>query len=82
MDFIEKIDCIMKSINVEKLNYFKRELLKIFDEKERQKEKRLSKSIDDYFNEINKSIYGAGWIIKGDVRTWKDGNGKYPSILT
>lgn len=82
MDFIEKIDCIMKSINVEKLNYFKRELLKIFDEKERQEEKRLSKSIDDYFNEINKSIYGAGWIIQGDVRTWKDGNGKYPSILT
>ena len=56
--------------------------MKILDKKERQKEKRLSKSIDDYFNEINKSLYGAGWIIQGDVRTWKDGNEKYPSILT
>ena len=56
--------------------------MKILDKKERQKEKRLSKSIDDYFNEINKSLNSAGWIIQGDVRTWKDGNEKYPSILT
>lgn len=84
MDFTE-IDCILKSINGEnRLNYFKRELLKILDEKERQEE-RLSKSIDDYFNEINKSIYGSDWIIKGklgqigEVRTWKDGK-KYKKM--
>lgn len=36
MDFKEKIDSIIKSINEEnKLIYFKRELLKILDEKER-----------------------------------------------
>lgn len=86
MDFTE-IDCIIKSINEEnKLNYFKRELLKILDKKERQ-EKRLSKAIDDYFHEINKSIYGADWIIKGklgqmgEVRTWKDGK-KYKKMLS
>lgn len=52
MEFAEKIDFIMKSINeTNRLNYFKNELLKILDARERQ-ENKLSKAIEDYFDEI------------------------------
>lgn len=78
MEFAEKIDFIMKSINeTNRLNYFKNELLKILDARERQ-ENKLSKAIEDYFDEIEKSVYG--WGIEkgklgtvGEIRTWKDG---------
>lgn len=84
MGYTENFKSLMKSINAgNRLNYFKSELLKVLDNAEK-KEDRLSKAIQDYFVEINKSLYGisiekgrVGTI--GEIRTWKDGK-KYKKM--
>lgn len=84
MGYSEQFNELIKSIdNANRLNYFKAELLKILDAKEKNEDS-LSKAIENYFKEINKSIYGisiekgrAGTI--GEIRTWKDGK-KYKKM--
>lgn len=88
MGYTERMDELMDLLNksiasVNKLDYFKKELLKILDEKEAQ-EDRVSKSIQKYFESINKSLFGisiekgkVGTI--GEIRTWKDGK-KYKKM--
>lgn len=84
MGYTEKFRVLMKSIdNNNRLNYFKNELLKILEKKEKAEET-LSKSIQSYFDDINKTLYGisiekgrAGTV--GEIRTWKDGK-KYKKM--
>lgn len=84
MGYTENFRELMKSIdNNNRLNYFKSELLKILEKKEKAEET-LSKSIQSYFEDINKTLYGIS-IEKGrvgtvgEIRTWKDGK-KYKKM--
>lgn len=80
----ELMDQLNKSIeSVNKLDYYKKRLLKILDDKEKAEET-LSKSIQTYFEDLNKTLYGIS-IEKGrvgtvgEIRTWKDGK-KYKKM--
>lgn len=84
MGYTEQFRELKKSIDKSnRLNYFKAELLKILDKKERS-EDTLSKSIQTYFDDLNKTLYGIS-IEKGkvgtvgEIRTWKDGK-KYKKM--
>lgn len=84
MGYTEQFRELKKSIDKSnRLNYFKAELLKILDKKEGS-EDTLSKSIQTYFDDLNKTLYGvsiekgkAGTV--GEIRTWKDGK-KYKKM--
>lgn len=84
MGYTEQFRELIKSLeDNNRLNYFKTELLKILDKKEKAEET-LSKSIQSYFEDINKTLYGIS-IEKGrvgtvgEIRTWKDGK-KYKKM--
>lgn len=68
----------------DRLNYFKSKLLQILDSKEKN-ENTISKAIDNYCYNLNKSLYAEYAIEKGkvgtigEIRTWKDGH-KYKKM--
>lgn len=68
---------LQKAINENRLNYFKKELLKVLEAKENHNNNVVSKAIEDYDNSMSKTLREVFGIEKGrlanigEVREWK-----------